>query len=238
MPRAAVRGTAQLQHRARTLASTLAEAPPPELTHARAAHELARRVRLASSHTTIPDESLACDGARQGPAAALTTQRRTHTRASRVPTCSDADADGRDGHDAPEHGASNARLPASAAGLPATAPTWRFLHADGRRADDRAGDVRPRGGLCCAGGTRRTGRAARRQHVRRATVGSCGDASAAGPTSDRDERRQSACGAGCRAPQHRDGHPGQRCTAARGRRAVRARAVGGPPTQVFGHSDR
>ena len=175
---------------------------------------------------------------RQGPAAALARQRRTHTRASRVPTCSDADADGRDGHDAPEHGASNARLPASAAGLPATAPTWRFLHADGRRADDRAGDVRPRGGLCCAGGTRRTGRAARRQHVRRATVGSCGDASAAGPTSDRDERRQSACGAGCRAPQHRDGHPGQRCTAARGRRAVRACAVSGPPTQVFGHSDR
>ena len=55
------------QHRARTLASTLAEAPPPELTHARAAHELARRVRLASSHTTIPDESLACDGAAARP---------------------------------------------------------------------------------------------------------------------------------------------------------------------------
>ena len=38
-------------------------------THARTrcAHELARRVRLASSHTTTPDESLACDGAAARP---------------------------------------------------------------------------------------------------------------------------------------------------------------------------
>ena len=80
MPRAAVRGTAQLQHRARTLASTLADAPPPELTHARAAHELARRVRLASSHTTIPDESKALPPLWPG-SVALTPVRRVCPRA-------------------------------------------------------------------------------------------------------------------------------------------------------------